>query len=210
MSDTNHQAASKLSVELLNSQGQRAQKISDWLEATHRGDSKAAEQLLPELYPQLRKLAARKMAKEPHGHTLQATALVHEAYLRIAGDGAAQWENPRHFYAAAAEAMRRILIERARRKNRIRHGGEFGRTPLEEDRVEAPRPEEDILAIDSAVSHLEEVDSRAAEVVKLRYFAGLTHSEIAECLDVAPRTVDNLWSFARAWLLREIERDRNQ
>ena len=159
------------------------------------------DDLLPEVYDELRRLAQARIAREPAGLTLQPTALVHEAYLRIAqGSGSQRWDHRGHFFAAAAIAMRRILVERARHYRRIRHGGNERRVELD---AEAPAPSEDfadVLAVDQALTRLERIDAGKAKVVMLRYFAGLTIEETAAALDVSPATVKNEWAFARAWL----------
>jgi RNA polymerase sigma factor (TIGR02999 family) len=164
----------------------------------------AAEDLLPMVYAELRAMAKRRMARERPGQTLQATALVHEAFLRLVGDSA-QFENRRHFFAAAAEAMRRILIEQARRKSRIRHGGEQRRTatPPEEIGIDAVNSAA-MLDLDEALTRLEGLDEAMANVVKLRYFAGLSIDETASSLDISTRTVNRLWTAARAWLSAEL------
>src|SRR5260221_10149793 len=182
------------------------------LEAIEQGDAKAAEQLLPLVYHELRKLAAHKMASERSGHTLQPTALVHEAWLRLVGDEASKFANRAHFFAAAAEAMRRILVESARRKQRLKHGGELQRVDM--DAVAAveltiPMPDDELLALDEALGRLSTMHSRAAEVVKLRFFVGLTQEAVARELDVSASTVERLWAFARAWLFKEMQRQRN-
>ena len=170
------------------------------------GDPSAAEQLLPLVYDELRKLAAAKMAQEKPGQTLQATALVHEAYLRLVGSAnQAGWEGRGHFFAAAAEAMRRILVENARRKKRLKRGGECSRQDLELSQVSAPEPREDLLALDEALTRLAVTDRTAAELVQLRYFAGLSLPEAAQTLGISPRTADRLWAYARAWLHRELQ-----
>jgi RNA polymerase sigma factor (TIGR02999 family) len=177
------------------------------LSAIERGDPAAAEQLLPLVYDELRKLAADKMAQEKRGQTLQATALVHEAYLRLVDtEKVQQWNSRGHFFAAAAEAMRRILVERARRKGRIRHGGGFRRADLLDDEVATPAADEQIMLLDEALTRLAAVRPQAAELVKLRFFAGLTLEEIAPILTLSPRSARRLWAFARAWLRREMER----
>jgi RNA polymerase sigma factor (TIGR02999 family) len=177
------------------------------LSAIEQGDSHAAEQLLPLVYDELRQLAAQKLAQEKPGQTLQATALVHEAYLRLVGNGAEpHWNSRGHFFAAAAEAMRRILIERARRQGRIRHGGGLRRADLLDEEVAAPADDEQILRLDDALTRLAGARPQAAELVKLRFFAGLTLEEIAPILDLSPRTARRLWAFARAWLRRDMER----
>ncbi len=180
--------------------------LTQILTALQAGDPQAGAALLPAVYEELRRLAAHRMAQEPEGQTLQATALVHEAYLRVVGErDAAQWDHRGHFFAAAAEAMRRILVENARRKQRLKHGGGQDRVPLDDVAIEPPPLREDLLALDAALSKLAAVDRVAAELIQLRYFAGLTLPEAAEALGVAPRTADRLWAYARAWLHREIE-----
>ncbi|MBC7853575.1 MAG: sigma-70 family RNA polymerase sigma factor [Pirellulaceae bacterium] len=170
------------------------------------GDSAAAEQLLPLVYAELRKLAAANLAHEKPGQTLQATALVHEAYLRLVGSQESEkWNSRGHFFGAAAEAMRRILVESARRKARVKHGGELQRQDIEPDELLAADISDDLLALDEALDRLAVSDGQSAQLVKLRYFAGLTIPQSAEILGVSPRTADSLWSFARAWLRREIE-----
>jgi RNA polymerase sigma factor (TIGR02999 family) len=172
-----------------------------------QGDTKASEQLLPLVYEELRTLAARKLAHEKPGQTLQATALVHEAYLRlVGGEPDAHWNGRGHFIAAAAEAMRRILVENARRKRRLKHGG--GRQPVEFDEKLFPieAPSDDMLALDEALDQLSRIDPQAAELVKLRYFAGLTTEQAAEVLGLADRTAYRAWSFARSWLYRRLHR----
>jgi RNA polymerase sigma factor (TIGR02999 family) len=174
------------------------------------GTSQAAETLLPLVYEELRRLAAGKLAREAPGQTLQATALVHEAWLRIAGSDAAVWEGRRHFFAAAAEAMRRILIESARRKRCVRHGGELERVDLAAVQVPAQASDEDeLLAMHEALDELAELDSRKAELVKLRFFVGLTFAEAAEVLAISEVTAKRDWAFARAWLYRRSGRGRS-
>jgi RNA polymerase sigma factor (sigma-70 family) len=199
------------------------------LSAIEHGDPRAAGELLPLVYDELRKLAAQKLAQEKPGQTLDATALVHEAYIRLvtgpvapaanAGDVASalqasdaarasekqHWNSRGHFFAAAAEAMRRILMDNARRKRRLKHGGGLERAELDELTIAAPEVPDDLLALDEALEQLAAADPPAAELVKLRYFAGLTVSQAAEVLDVSPRTADFLWAYARAWLLEKIE-----
>ena len=175
------------------------------LTALNGGDAQASGSLLPLVYEELRSLAARNLARERPGQTLQATALVHEAYLRLVDTEAAQvWENRRHFFAAAAEAMRRIMIERARLRDRIKRGGGLVRREFEPDAILAPEVPEDLIALDEALTRLATVDPSVAEVVQLRVFAGLTVRQAAEVLGVSPRTVDNAWAYARAWLLTEL------
>lgn len=170
-------------------------------------DPKAASELLPLVYDELHKLAAARMASEVPNHTLQPTALVHEAYLRLVGAQPDGWNGRGHFFAAAAEAMRRILIEAARRKQRARHGG--GRTRLVLADLDAPAeaPDEDVLAVSEALDRLAAVNPRAAELVKLRYFAGLTGSEAAAVLNISPRKADQVWAYARTWLLDCLDPD---
>ncbi len=183
-------------------------EVANILSAIEGGDPQAASQLLPLVYDELRKLAAQRLAQEKPGQTLQATALVHEAYLRlVAGEHPPRWNGRGHFFAAAAEAMRRILVENARRKRRLKRGGGAAREDLDEASLAAPAVPEDLVALDEALSQLAAVDPRAAELVNLRYFAGLTIPQAAEVLGVAPRTADFLWAYARAWLLRKIEGD---
>jgi RNA polymerase sigma factor (TIGR02999 family) len=180
------------------------------LGSVQQGDPKAAEELLPLVYEELRKLAVHRMASEAPGHTLQPTALVHEAWLRLVGpDGHAQFHNRAHFFAAAAEAMRRILIDRARRKQAVRHGGEQQRLDLDVGAVEIAIPdadEEHLLALNEALDKLAVEHQAEAELVKLRYFVGMTIEEAAEVLGVSPRTAKYYWTHARAWLFREIQR----
>jgi RNA polymerase sigma factor (TIGR02999 family) len=170
------------------------------LEALAQGDLKAADQLLPLVYQELRKLAAQKMANEAPGQTLQPTALVHEAWLRLAGSNRQQWHGRSHFFGAAAEAMRRILIDKARRKASLKRGQDQPLEELHESRIELPVPQDEILAVHEALDALAAEDATAAEVVKLRYFVGMTIPEIAEALEISPRSADRHWVFARAWL----------
>jgi RNA polymerase sigma factor (TIGR02999 family) len=169
------------------------------LSAIEQGDPRAAEQLLPLVYAELRKLAAAKMAQEAPGQTLQATALVHEAYLRLVGKGTElHWESRGHFFAAAAEAMRRILVESVRRKQTQKRGGDQIRRPLEN--VAAPESDEELLALDEALAALAISDPPKARLVELRYFAGLTGAQAAEILGISPTTADRWWAYSRAWL----------
>jgi RNA polymerase sigma factor (TIGR02999 family) len=171
------------------------------------GDPSAAEQLLPLVYDELRKLAAQRIAQEKPGQTLQGTALVHEAYLRLVASpgGAAQQFNSRgHFFAAAAEAMRRILVDKARRKGRVKRGAEMARRDVDEIELAAPVPPDEILAIDEALDKLASANALAAQLVKLRYFAGLTIREAADALGLSPRKVNQVWAYARAWLMAEL------
>jgi RNA polymerase sigma factor (TIGR02999 family) len=175
------------------------------LEALSRGEPQTARELLPLVYDELRRLAQRKLAREGPGQTLNATALVHEAYLRLVGKNPEQpWEGRGQFFAAGAESMRRILVETARRKRRIRHGGDFARQDLDPDQVAAPEPSDQLLAVDAALDRLAQTDPTAAELVKLRYFAGLSISQAADVLGMSPRSVDRYWAYARAWLRREL------
>ncbi|HEX7448429.1 MAG TPA: ECF-type sigma factor [Pirellulales bacterium] len=180
-------------------------EITYILSAIDQGDSQAAAQLLPLVYDELRKLAAEKMARERPGQTLQTTALVHEAYLRLVDVEKVQhWNSRGHFFAAAAEAMRRILVEQARRKHSKKHGGELIRVALP-DEIADPQPRrEDLLVLNEALDRLERHDSQAAALVKLRYFAGLSHQEAAESLGISRGVADRLWALARAWLHREL------
>jgi RNA polymerase sigma factor (TIGR02999 family) len=173
------------------------------LSAVERGDPHAAEQLLPLVYDELRKLAAQKMAGEAPSHTLQATALVHEAYVRLVdADAAQRWDSRGHFFAAAAEAMRRILIENVRRKRTEKHGGGRHRIDLEQLDVPLPQSDDDLLAIDEALTQLARERPAVAELVKLRFFAGLTTDEAARTLGISPATAYRQWAFAQAWLVR--------
>ena len=184
--------------------------VTQILDAIAQGDAHAARELIPLVYGELRRLAAQKMAHEKPGLTIQPTALVHEAYLRLVGDaGDRPWQNRGHFFAAAAEAMRRILVERAPARKRARQGGGHVRVPIDPGEIPAPdaQPPDELLAVDAALERLAAADSTAAELVKLRYFAGLSIPQAAEILDVSPRTADRLWSYARAWLRREIGPD---
>jgi RNA polymerase sigma factor (TIGR02999 family) len=181
-------------------------EVTRVLSAIEEGDPHAAEQLLPLVYDELRRLAAQKLAQEEPGQTLEATALVHEAYIRLVDvDKAQHWNSRGHFFAAAAEAMRRILVENARRKSSLKRGGRRARQELDEENLEAPQVPDELIALDEALSQLAVTDPKAAELVKLRYFAGLTVQQAAEVLGISPRTADFLWAFARAWLLRKIE-----
>jgi RNA polymerase sigma factor (TIGR02999 family) len=174
------------------------------LERAQRGDLKAAEELLPLVYEELRRLAANKMAQQPPGHTLQATALVHEAWLKLVGSGREQWEGRRHFFAAAAEAMRHILIDRARKRLSLRHGGGQQRLDIDEVEVAAPIDQETILALNEALDELGRTDAAKAEVVKLRFFVGLSERETAEILGLSERTIERYWAYAQAWLFDRI------
>ncbi len=180
--------------------------VTHIIERAQQGDPKAANELLPLVYQELRRLAAYKMSQEAAGHTLQPTALVHEAWLRLAGDEAPKFQNRSHFFGAAAEAMRRILVESARRKKCLKHGGQLERVDLDAVDVPLPMPDDALLALDDALNRLVTVDARAAEVVKLCFFVGLTQEQAARELDISLATAERLWSFARAWLFREMQK----
>lgn len=174
------------------------------LNALERGDDKAIDRLLPAVYEELRQLAAQKLAHERHGHTLQATALVHEAYLRLIGANSTIFKSRAYFFGAAAEAMRRILIENARRKQRLRHGGKQEKVDLSEVALAIEPPSEDLIVLDKALTELAKIDQSKADIVKLRYFAGLTLEQAAEALDISPSTAQRRWIYAKAWLFRRI------
>ena len=174
------------------------------LSALQQGDPNAAGELLPLVYEELRKLAARKMANEASGHTLQPTALVHEAWLRLVGSEHQHWQNRAHFFAAAAEAMRRILIEKARRRQRVRHGGSQERVDFDEVAIVGVESDERLLQVHEALDRLAAEDQVKADVVKLRFFVGLTDREVAEALGLSVRTVERHWAYAKPWLFRDI------
>ena len=181
-------------------------QVTQILKDLARGERHAPDDLLPLIYHELRRLARSRMARERPGQTLQATALVHEAYLRLVGDVDLKWDSRGHFFAAAAEAMRRIMIDRARRRGRLRHGGELARATFDEAAVaDLAGPAEGLADLDEALTRLETQDEKMARVVKLRYFAGLTIAETAAAMGMAPRTVTRLWSAARVWLLQDID-----
>jgi len=180
------------------------------LDSIEQGDPKASEELLPLVYEELRKLAAARMAREAPGLTLQATALVHEAWLKLAGSNRQQWQGRAHFFGAAAEAMRRILIDKARRRASQKRGGDQPAEELHESRIELRAPSAEVLAVHDALDALAAEDSLAAEVVKLRYFVGMSIPEIADALEMAPRSADRHWAFARAWLKQAIESQRQE
>ncbi len=180
-------------------------EVTRILSALEQGDPHAAEQLLPLIYDELRRLAAQRMAQEPPGQTLQATALVHEAYLRLLGDQEIQpWNSRGHFFAAAAEAMRRILVEKARRKQRLRHGGDRQRVDLDNLDVMQEEKAEQLLALDEALERLAGEEATVGEVVKLRYFAGLSIEQTAAALGISVRTANRHWAYARAWLYQQL------
>jgi RNA polymerase sigma factor (TIGR02999 family) len=181
----------------------RMTEVTRLLDAAAAGDRRAAADLLPLVYAELRELAAARMAGERPEHTLEPTALVHEAYLRLVGDQ--RFEHRGHFFAAAAEAMRRILVDHARRKGARKRGGAGGRQDLDLATFAAPERPDDLLALDEALEHLERSEPQVAELVKLRYFAGFTIPQAAEALGVSPRTADAWWAYARAWLLAKLQ-----
>jgi RNA polymerase sigma factor (TIGR02999 family) len=180
-------------------------EVTRILDSIALGDPKAAEELLPLVYEELRHLAAAKMAKEAPGQTLQPTALVHEAWLRLAGSGPQQWNSPGHFFGAAAEAMRRILIERARKRGRVRHGGGLVRLDGRQLDVAITTDDDLLLRVDEALEKLALEAPDKAQLVKLRFFAGLSIAEAAEALGIAPATAKRHWAFARAWLFMELQ-----
>ena len=184
--------------------------VTRLLQAIERGESQATEELLPLVYDELRRLARAHMGHERANHTLQPTALVHEAYLRLVGDTGARWDSRGHFFAAAAEAMRRILINRARDKKRLKRGGDRKRIDL--DQIESALQTDDVqlIALDEALAKLATEDATAAQIVKLRFFAGLNMRETAEMLGLAQRTAERQWAYARAWLYAELGRDDAQ
>lgn len=178
------------------------------LDAMQQDDPQAANQLLPLVYDELRRLAAAKMARESAGHTLQPTALVHEAWLRMAGNDSQRWNGRAHFFGAAAEAMRRILIENARRKQTARRGGGHERLDVGEIEILAGANDDELLAVSEALEKLAALDKQKAELVKLRYFVGLTTQEAAQVLGISVPTADRWWNYSRAWLFEEMERSR--
>jgi RNA polymerase sigma factor (TIGR02999 family) len=178
--------------------------VSRLLNAIDQGDPQAASQLLPLVYEELRRLAAQKLAQEAPGHTLQPTALVHEAYLRLLGQEQ-RWDHRGHFFASCAEAMRRILVESARRRKAQKRGGEAKRVEWNDQLAIAQTPDDDLLALDAALNDLEQHDPQTAQLVKLRTFSGLSHQQTAEALGITRRQADRLWSVARAWLYQRIQ-----
>lgn len=187
-------------------------EVTRMLSAISKGDPNAAADLLPLVYDELRRLASQWLAQEAPGQTLQPTALVHEAFVRLTGASTPEtgWDNRRHFFAAAAEAMRRLLVENARRKKRLKHGGDRQRVSLEAAESFQLAPSEDLLALDEALTRLTTRDPIKAEVVKLRFFAGLTMPEIAQSLDLSLATVERYWTFARTWLYSELADDEEE
>ncbi len=181
-------------------------EITVLLQACGRGDRHASAELLPLVYEELRRHAAVRMASEPAGHTLQPTALVHEAWLRLSKDDAQVWQNRAHFFGAAAEAMRRILIENARRKSRLKRGGDLQRFDIDALELAEATPDEKILLIDDALERLQQEDPEKGRVVLLKFFGGRTNQEVAEMLGVTERTVERHWSYAKAWLFDSIRR----
>jgi RNA polymerase sigma factor (TIGR02999 family) len=179
--------------------------VTQILEALEKGDAKAAEDLLPLVYDELRRLAAHRLAGERHQHTLQPTALVHEAWLKVSGADGRVWNGRQHFFAAAAEAMRRILVDRARRRQAAKRGA--GQECLDADELDIPAPDDQLLAVSDALAKFANVDARKAELVKLRYFVGLTFEEAAEVLGIAVPTAKQWWAYARAWLRVEMRSD---
>lgn len=180
------------------------------LDRVQQGEAKAAEELLPLVYEELRRLAALKMAQEAPGQTLQPTALVHEAWLRLVGSPDQQWKGRGHFFGAAAEAMRRILIDNARRKHALRHGADLERIDLDQVDVAAHADEETLLVVNEALEKLAAEDAPSAELVKLRFFAGMSNAEAAQVLGISERSVKRYWAFARAWLYHEIQTQRQR
>jgi RNA polymerase sigma factor (TIGR02999 family) len=176
------------------------------LSAIEQGDTRAADELFPLVYDALRQLAAARLAEEAPGQTLQPTALVHEAYLKLVESRSQQWNSRGHFFGAAAEAMRRILVDQARKKQSLKHGGDRVREPLVEAKIMAPEAGEDFIALDAALEKLAAQDAEAAQVVKLRFFAGLTGAEAAAALNISPRTADRAWTYARVFLLTELQK----
>ncbi len=182
--------------------------VTKILNALEQGDVKAADELLPLVYEELRRLAAHKMSQELPGQTLEATALVHEAYIRLVGSNSHGWNSRTHFFSAAAEAMRKILIDNARRRQRLKRGGDHNRIDLEHADIAAAEPSTNILALDEALSKLAKEDSVKAELVKLRYFAGLTIEQAADMLGISNTTAKRHWTYARAWLFRELTAEK--
>jgi RNA polymerase sigma factor (TIGR02999 family) len=185
-------------------------QVTQILAAVNAGDKRAAAELLPLVYDELRRLAAARMARESPGQTLQATALVHEAWLRLVGGNETLWNSRGHFFGAAAEAMRRILLERARKKARVRHGGQLQRVNLDEVTVATQDSDDIIVAVNEALEKLAAESPQKAEIVKMRYFGGLEHAEIAEALGVSEPTIRRHWAYARSWLYAELKSQLNR
>lgn len=181
-------------------------EVTRIIHAIQQGDVQATDKLLPLVYEELRHLAAWKLTQEPSGQTLQATALVHEVYLRLVGSENQHWDGRGHFFAAAAEAMRKILVENARRKQRLKRGGSRQRVELDDADLAIEMPSDDILALDEALSKLDEEDRIVADLVRMRFFAGLSLEQIAKVLGISRRTADRYWAYGRAWLRKEITR----
>jgi RNA polymerase sigma factor (TIGR02999 family) len=179
-------------------------EVTEILRDIRRGNQQGAEQLLSLVYTELKRIAAQKMAGEASGHTLQPTALVHEAWMRMVGDGEAQFENRAHFFSAAAEAMRRILVDSARRKHAIKRGSGVAHEQLHEDRLVPTLPDEELLAVDEALELLTKEDPAAASLVKYRYFVGMNMDEAATTMGMSLRSAERTWTYARAWLRRQI------
>jgi RNA polymerase sigma factor (TIGR02999 family) len=192
-----------------SARGPRRGEITRLLEEMREGDPQAAEELLSHVYRELRALAAAKMAREAPGQTLQPTALVHEAWLRLGGGAGVRFPSRAYFFAAAGQAMRRILVENARRKRRLKRGGNLRRVDIHQVELAAPLPDDDLLALDEALTRLAQSEPRAAELVNLCYFVRLTQEQAAKELGISVATVERTWAFARAWLFREIQKDRN-
>ena len=184
--------------------GPESERVTLLLANAAGGDAQAASALLPLVYTELRRLARAQLGREDPGQTLQPTALVHEAYVRLVGSREVKWKSRGHFFGAAARAMRRILVERARRKGRIKHGGALRRVEWDGESIEAPEPAVDILCLNEALERLEARDKRKSQIVHLRYFAGLSIKETAAALEISPTTVKEEWTFAKAWLRREV------
>ena len=198
-----------MSNEAPNTPSAANEQVTRVLERVQCGELSAASELLPLVYDELRRLAAAKMAHERPDQTLQSTALVHEAWLRLVGDQKQEWNGRGHFFGAAAEAMRRILIENARRKAAARHGGGQARLDINQIEIATTAPDDELLAVNDALEKLAAHDSQMAELVKLRYFVGLTTEDAAEVLGISVRTAERWWSYSRAWLYQEFERQRS-